>query len=271
MRIAVAFLALLTTSTLNAGELRIVTLAPHLTEWVYSLQEEDNLVGVSAYSDYPESALSKPIIADYQGVNIAALLHLKPDLVLAWEGGNKPQDIARIKSLGINVFLSRPQVPEDIVTELLELGTLLNKSHQAQKLVEPFSKTLNTLRLKYAKQQKIPIFYYSWHNPIMTIGKEAWGNQLLKVCGAETIFSDSPVDYPTVSAQQVLLKQPEIILSISDKPIEEVRQYWEKHHAFLNARYIRTNPDIMSRYTLRLAPELTRLCTSINNDEDKTH
>ena len=66
---------------------RIVTLSPHLTEWVYSLGAQDRLVGVSAFSDYPEQAAEMPVIADYQGVDFTALMALEPDLVLAWGGG----------------------------------------------------------------------------------------------------------------------------------------------------------------------------------------
>jgi len=77
-----------------AAPKRVVTLSPHLTEWMYSLDAEDTLVGVSAYSDFPPEAASLPVIADYNGANLASIMALKPDLILAWQGGNKPQDTA---------------------------------------------------------------------------------------------------------------------------------------------------------------------------------
>jgi len=247
----------------QAKEHRIVALSPHLTEWVYSLREDQRLVGVSAYSDYPEAAKNKPVIADYQGVNLAALLQLKPTIVLAWKGGNKPQDIARIKALGIEVFSSKPQIPEDIADELIELGKRLGKESLANELAIPFKQRISTLRKKYVTERPKNVFYYSWHTPIMTIGKEAWGNKLLNVCGAQSAFHDSPIDYPTVSIQQVLLKQPEVILSVSDKSLSDVKTFWSGHNAFLNARFVVADPDILSRYTLRLAPELDTLCQNL--------
>ena len=57
-------LALLLVSTQVLAKTRIVTLAPHLTEWVYSLELESQLVAVSAFSDYPAAASALPVVAD---------------------------------------------------------------------------------------------------------------------------------------------------------------------------------------------------------------
>lgn len=106
---------------------RIVSLAPHTTELVYSLKAENRLLAVSDYSDYPEAAKALPRIASYQGVNFEALVKLQPDLVLVWQGGNKPQDIQRISSLGYRLFISSPQHPADIADEVEALGELLGQ------------------------------------------------------------------------------------------------------------------------------------------------
>ena len=66
---------------------RVVSLAPHLTELVFSAGAGDHLVGVVAYSDYPEAARSIPRIGDAFNLDFERLAELTPDLVLAWKSG----------------------------------------------------------------------------------------------------------------------------------------------------------------------------------------
>ncbi|HCG88386.1 MAG TPA: cobalamin-binding protein, partial [Alteromonas macleodii] len=58
----------------NSVELKIVSLAPHLTEWAFSLGLGPNLVGVSDYSDYPDAAKNIKRVADFQGADIATIV-----------------------------------------------------------------------------------------------------------------------------------------------------------------------------------------------------
>ncbi|WP_414828335.1 helical backbone metal receptor [Alteromonas sp. H39] len=244
---------------------RIVTLAPHLTEWAYSLDMGDTLVGVSAYSDYPEAAKALPQVADYNGVNFRALMALSPDLVLAWEGGNKPQDISRLKQLGFSVFLSSVRTPDDIADELEALGQLVNKERRAALLASEFREQLADLREKYHRATTTPVFYYSWTSPLMTVGKDAWANQLLAVCGARTIFTDAPNDYPQVSIQEVLRRQPALLIAATRSSAQQASVFWEPHRNILDAPLITVDPDVTSRFTLRLLPALSRLCGSVSS------
>ena len=101
---------------------RVVTLAPSLTELVFAAGAHEQLVGVSAYSDYPEAASFKPQVVDATGVSFEALLALKPDLVLAWKGGTRPVDIARLESLGVNVFFIGISTLADIPRAMRTIG-----------------------------------------------------------------------------------------------------------------------------------------------------
>lgn len=253
-----------TSSAKDIEQLTIVSLAPHLTEWVYSLGLQQHLVAVSDYSDYPTAAKALPRVADYQGADIAAIVALKPSLVLAWDGGNKPQDIHKLRALGINVFSSRISSIEDIASELIKLGELTKKEKAAQALAQRFRNELNALINKYGNKPYKPVFYYSWTSPLMTIGPRAWPNKLLNVCGAQTAFVDSPVDYPQVSIKDVLIKQPAALVAAVKNTPEALSLFWAPHHEFLQAPLIVVNPDVTSRFSLRLINELKNLCEGIN-------
>jgi ABC-type Fe3+-hydroxamate transport system substrate-binding protein len=61
---------------------RIISLAPSITEILFALDEEDRVVGVTRYCDYPPGALDKSRVGGYYDINYEALLSLEPDLVI---------------------------------------------------------------------------------------------------------------------------------------------------------------------------------------------
>lgn len=242
---------------------KIITLAPHLTEWVYSLQQQKHLVAVSAYSDYPEDAKMLPVVADYQGANIKAILQLQPDIILAWEGGNRANDLSRLEQFGFRVFRSSPQQPEDIAKELRQLAAIFDVNDDIINHIDNFEEGIRTLRLTYLTPSPLPVFYYASSTPLMTVGTNTWANALLTVCGARTIFHDSPTEYPQVSIKSVLQRQPQVLVAASHATPAMLGEFWQPHSSYLKSPLIVVDPDIMSRYTLRLLPALQTLCAQL--------
>lgn len=260
------FLALVGTaySQKSHGIERIISLAPHTTELIYALGAGEKLVAVSDYSNFPAEAELLPSVANYNGVDIEAIMQLNPDLIVAWQGGNKPQDLARLTSLGFSVYSSSPQAPENISADIIELGKLLKRVPQSITLANEFSAALEAIKQRYLNQPKTDVFYYLWTAPLMSIGAETWANKLLEICGAKQIFTDSPVPYPEVSKEQVISRQPSLLIAAMKQNKLEAQRYWISTEALMKARVIVVNPDELHRFTPRLINGLTSLCKQIN-------
>lgn len=242
----------------------VVSLAPHLTEWVYSLDYQDKLLAVSAHSDYPAAASHLPQVADANGVDIKAIVKLQPDLILAWQGGNKPQDIARLRQLGFAVFESAPRQPADISREIRALATQLGIGARGQALTAAYDKTLARLQARYQTAPPRQVFYYLWPAPLMSVSNEAWAAQLLGTCNAHNVFADADSTYPQVSIQEVLRRQPDFLVAATGRDKASEEAVWAAHRQVLSAPLIVVNPDHTSRFTLRLLPALTRLCQALH-------
>ncbi|WP_256966655.1 helical backbone metal receptor [Yersinia entomophaga] len=110
------------------GAERIISLAPSTTELAYAAGLGDKLVAVSDYSDYPEAAKKLEHVASWQGINVEKILALKPDLILAWRGGNAQRPLDQLASFGIPIFYSDPTTIEQIADDLDKLaGYSLNR------------------------------------------------------------------------------------------------------------------------------------------------
>ena len=243
---------------------RIISLAPHTTELLFSLGVGDKVIAVSDYSDYPPEAQQLPSVADYNGVDFEAIMRLQPELIVAWQGGNKPQDLARLASLGFRLFYSSSQKPEDIATEITQLGTLVGQTEQASLLAEQFNQQLGQLRQQYAGQVTIPAFYYMWNAPLMTIGQQAWATQLLSICGAQNIFADAAVAYPEVSLEQVAKRRPQVIIAAQKISQQDAETFWQDKQTYVNGRVMVVNPDQLHRFSPRLISGLRDMCEKIH-------
>lgn len=243
---------------------KIISLAPHTTELAYDLGVGQKLVAVSDFSDYPAEASNLSRVASHNGLNFEKIVQLQPDLILAWKGGNKPQDLARLSSLGFTLFYSNPATPDDIANEILALGQLVHQEALAKTLSSKMQLSLEKLRRQYKATKNKQVFYYMWPKPMMSIGKGAWANKLLSICGATNVFADVIVPYPEVTMEEVLKRQPDIIIAAFSSTSDQVSTTWKPWRSILDVPVISVNPDKLHRFTPRLIEGITELCERLN-------
>lgn len=252
----------------------IISLAPSLTELAYSAGAGDKLVGVVNFSDYPPAALTLPIVGSYNAINFEAILQLKPDLILAWKSGNRPQDLDRLQRLGLNLLIRDTQKLDDIPNLIEEIGQRAGTQTQAEIEAQRLRDQLKILRLQYANSKPVTVFYQVWHQPLITINGEQFISQALEVCGGRNVFADLEALAPHVNREAVIAQNPDVILLGG---LSHVQQQWlndwqkipqlksiQKQHIYpLNA-------DQYQRPTARLIDGIDALCrllTAVRNTD----
>ncbi|WP_165395061.1 cobalamin-binding protein [Thiomicrorhabdus indica] len=252
---------------------RIISLAPHLTEMVYSAGAGDKLIGVVNYSDYPEKALSKPIIGSYNSINIESIIQLKPDLILTWRSGNRSQDSTRLKELqtklGFVIWESDIETLEDIPVLIQSIGKMAGTQVQANSNAESLQTKLKSLRMKYSTKKPIKTFYQIWNNPLITMGKKQFISQGIEVCGGKNIFDDLGGLTGPVSIETVILRNPDILLMGGRKSFQqEWLKTWEKYpqiNAVKHNQIHLLNNNLYQRPTARFINALEPLCKVIDS------
>ena len=270
MLLAVLSLFLLALSTpIHAQDktLRIISLAPHLTEMVYSAGAGDQLVGVVNYSDYPQQAKTLPIIGSYTGINIEAVLALKPDLVLAWKGGNRQQDIERLQQLGIKVWQTDVKDLTQIPQQIYSIAQLTGTQAKAEPEVTELKNALLQLQQQYKNTNKVRTFYQIWQNPLITVNGKQFISQAIELCGGENIFADLPLLTPKTNIEAVIMRNPQVIL-LGGQPNMQTdwRQQWQKYpliEAVNQQHIVALQANEIQRPTARLIRALPKLCAAI--------
>lgn len=254
--------------TLATPAQRLVALAPHLVENIFSAGAGEKLVGTVGYSDFPPAAQSLPIVGDFGTFSIERIAQLEPDLILMWGSGNGPAAWEKLQTLGIPVYVDEIRQLDDIPTSLRNIGRLAGTESLAERAARSFELNIEALRSRYARMNTISVFYQIWHEPLQTLGGDHLMNQVLSLCGGNNIFVNTPGLAPVVSIESVLIANPTAILASGAGP--DRPQWLERWGDYPTLKAVQTgqiyylDPDLIQRPTLRLATGAALVCQDLH-------
>lgn len=245
---------------------RIVTLSPFLTELAFSAGAGARVVGVSAYSDYPPAARSLPQVASSAGFSLEAIAALRPDLVLAWRDGVRPEDVERIAGFGTAVYVANGRTLEDVARALEAIGLLAGTD--VRPAAADYRRSLREMRARHDGKSRVPVLLEVWHRPLTTIAGAHFMNEALETCGARNAFDDLPGVAPAVSWELVYARDPPIIVGAGSAA--DAAQFGANWRARGTLTAVKRNalvfldPDTIQRPSLRLAQGVRELCEKLD-------
>ena len=252
---------------------RIVSLAPHLTELLFSAGAGERIVGTVDYSDYPEPAKRIPRIGSYSHVSIEAVTVLQPDLIVAWQTGNPPRQVDKLRDLGFVVYISEPRRMEDIPSSIERLGHLAGSAAVVGQAAAAFRQRHDALQRRYASLPVVKVFYEIWNEPLMTVNGHHLISDVIRLCGGRNVYRDLPNLVPTVGVESVLYADPEVIIASGmneQRPewLEDWRQ-WRDLRAVKNGNLYFVPPDILQRHTVRILEGAEQMCQALEQVRNK--
>ena len=238
---------------------RVISLSPGNTELAFAAGITP--VGVSSYSDYPAEATSIEQVATWQGMNVERIVALKPDVVLAWRGGNAERQVEQLGRLGIKVMWIDAVTIEQVAESLDQLAQYSPHPDQARQASAQLLEQYNALKKQYADRAKKRVFLQFGGEPLFTSGKGSLQNEVLELCGGENIFAASRVPWPQVSREQVLSRNPQaIVVAGGASEIPKIEQFW---HRQLDIPVIPLTGDWFERASPRIILAAQQLCSAL--------
>jgi iron complex transport system substrate-binding protein len=188
---------------------------------------------------------------------------MHPDLVLGWKSGNPPQDLRRLESLKLPVFVTEPRRLEDIPRLVRTIGSIAGTPREAAGTADAFDRDLQALREHYGGRRPVRVFYEIWHRPLLTVNAQHIISDVIRLCGGENVFADAPVLTPAVSLEAVLAARPELVLGGSSamRPEDLATQWRGAPVSALRNVPVRYVPaDLIQRQTPRIAEGARIVC-----------
>jgi len=244
---------------------RIVSLAPFITELVYTAGGGDRLIAVSEHSDFPPAARELPRVSNAFNVNLEELLALRPDVVMSWQSGIDPRVVDRLESIGVPVFVLEPATVGDVAGALVRIGRLVGSGDLARRRAESFQAALARMQAQYSSRETVRVFYQISQRPLMTLNGRHMVTAILEICGGSNVFAGLASIAPTVNREQVLARDPEaILISASGGIAPDSVAFWSRYPAITavsKSNLFVFDADTINRQTTRLVEGARRICT----------
>jgi len=248
-RRAAFFLAV---SALAAPPQRIVSCAPSITEMLYAMGLGDRIVAVTDYDHYPPEAAGKPKIGGYTSPNLEAIAARKPDLVII------ESNPVRLADQLAALHLKTLEIHQDDLAALYRsiqmVGEAAGAPAQAARLTESIRQGLDQVRQRAAGQRRTRVMFVVGRAPnrldgLIIAGRGSHIHELLEIAGGENVFADTRLAYPMVSLEEVLARNPGVIVDMSEERERqnEVAAVWARAPslaAVKQHRVFSVNPDI---------------------------
>jgi iron complex transport system substrate-binding protein len=245
---------------------RVVTLAPNLAEMVYQAGAGGALVGVTAYSDFPEQVKSLPGVGDAFRVDFEQLAALNPDLVLGWGGGNPEHLLQRIRDLGFRLEVLTPERLEDIADHLELIGGWTGHSDEAGLAARNFREQLAQLRQSYRGVESVKVFYQISSQPLYTVNSKQFIGQMIELCGGANIFGHLTEIAPVVGPESVVAADPQVILTGSEQLSEVIDLWsrWPQMQAVKSGGILGVDARLAARASPRLLQGARQVCRALD-------
>jgi iron complex transport system substrate-binding protein len=206
-------------AVLSAQPRRIVSTAPSITETVFALGAGDRLVGVTNYCHYPPAALKITKIGTYLEPHTEIILALKPDLVISEDSPIHSKDL--FSTLGLKVAKVRFESVADIYASIRTIASALGTQARGEALVSSIERNLAEVRKSVAGRPPASVMFLVGRTPDVLEGMVATGNapymnEVMQIAGGRNVFRDAPMRYFRVSGEQIIARNPEVILDMGD-------------------------------------------------------
>tara|TARA_B000000475_G_scaffold270458_1_gene266133 strand:- start:2842 stop:3849 length:1008 start_codon:yes stop_codon:yes gene_type:complete len=209
--ILAALITMCTNSTESSTEQRVVSLSTTHTEIIQTLGGENLLVGIDSFSE-SELPIEK---IDAFTVTADELVNLNPDLVIVAFDFNGIID--GLEALNLNYVLLPPARNfDEVYTQIMEIGNLINKSEESIDLVSEMENDVAEI-IENFSAQNVKVFHeIGYTYGIYTVNENSFIGEIYNLLGVDNIanFKEDPFGsgYPEFSEEEILMANPNLII-----------------------------------------------------------
>jgi iron complex transport system substrate-binding protein len=263
------------TTSLTSVPQRIISLAPSNTQILFAIGVGDKVVAVTDYDHYPYdfaawiAAGNMTSIGGFSTPNKEIIASLNPDLILATII-NDP-DVVTLRNLGYDVLVLNPNDVNGVLQDITIVGKATGAVQNAAALVNSINDQIDTIEAKIAaaNESKPLVYYEVWTPPLMSAGSTSFINDVIAKAGGQNIFENESQQYPSVSSETVVQKNPDVILlptdmaNVGEEPFYgsvaavKDRPGWGSISAVQNNRVVVVDGDLFAEAGPRIAEQIT--------------
>lgn len=257
---------------LSSVPMRIISLAPSITEIIYFLGLGERLMGVTRFSYFPREAQEKPKVGVYTDINVEKVITLNPDLVIATADGNKRGDVEMLKEADIPVYVVNPRKVNQVLDAIEKLGEVCGVTDRAKRLVGSLRRRVTRVKKAVRDKGKPLVLLVINVKPLMSVNQSTIHHDIIQLAGGRNMTGDQPIPYPKLSMEEVIRKGPDVIIISSMErggKYEKARKEWFRWPNLPAVRKRRVHlidSDLIDRSAPRIVNGLEEMARLIHPD-----
>lgn len=197
--------------TSASAQERVVSIGGDVSEIIYALNAEQNLVGRDSTSLIPAQVKSLPDVGYMRSLNAEGILALKPTKVIATSVAQPSVVLEQLKQAGVAVeTVELGNTAESVVKKIKRVGEIVGKVEQAGKLAEKFTKEVEAVPNSPLDVKILFILSRSGTNQ-MAAGKDTVPDTAIRMVGAKNAMANS-TRYTPISQEGVIAANPDLVV-----------------------------------------------------------
>lgn len=198
---------------------RIVSVGGALTEIVYALEAQGELVGVDTTSLYPAVAQQLPQVGYARTLSAEGVLSLAPTQLIATEEAGPQTVLRQVRDAGVPVaVLNANNRFEGLLERVKQVGQITGRPDPAARLAQSLQQQWSGAMAKVRQRQHAPVrvLFILAHAPnqVMVGGRETGADAMLAYAGAVNVMGGQGgfAGYKPLTPEAVIAARPDVVL-----------------------------------------------------------
>ena len=218
----VAYALVFAAAATAAEPLRIISLAPSVTETVFALGLGDRLVGVSVYCDYPPEAERIDRVGTFLTPNVEVIVAKHPDVIIAVPSPGNQGSVQALRRLGLKVVLVDPSTVAEIKESLVTIGRELDHEAAARALVARIDAHIAAVQARLDGAPARKVLMVVGQTPLVAVGSGTFQDELIRMAHGINLAASVGGTWPRLSIEFAIAAAPEVIIDTSMGNEEQV-------------------------------------------------
>jgi ABC-type Fe3+-hydroxamate transport system substrate-binding protein len=200
-----------------AAGARIVCLVPSITELLFELGLQGNIVGRTGFCVHPKDLVRKVSkVGGTKTIDIARIKRLHPTHLVVNIDENPRGLVEEIAKFVPHVVVTHPRAPRDNLDLYRLLGGIFSREEQAEALCRRFEHAYDEVATIGAAWPRQKVLYLIWKAPWMTVSADTYISRMLATVGWDTVAPNSNARYPTLDLTSERLAKVDFVLLSSE-------------------------------------------------------
>ncbi len=198
--------------TVKTPAKRVASLVGSAVDIIVALGAADRIAARTRYDT--SSAVAKAVnVGGGLDPSIETLLSARPDLFIAWNGQRNAAVVNQMRAAGVPVYLVETKDTTALFATVRDLGALLGMSLRAAAAANALRAELRAVQQQVPRRVRPKAVYVISQSPVIISAAKSYMAELISVVGADNPFADVQGEFPTLSLEVFLARDPDVIIT----------------------------------------------------------